>query len=124
MTPTIDTTRRSNQVTPSILLPLDCFEQTLEVTRAKPIEVVPLDNLNKHRRPIHQMLREKLQQVTALIKVNQDIQALEHLKVLIQLETRLLESHLHGIVVRLRHLDELHAPRFQVGNIANDIISP
>jgi hypothetical protein len=112
----------SNQVTPGILLPFNRLKQALEVSRAKPIEVVALDNLNKHRRPVHQMLSEELQQVPTLVKVDENIQTLEHLKVLVELESRFLEPHLHRVVVRFGHLDKLDAASFQVGNVAHDII--
>jgi hypothetical protein len=68
------------------------------------------------------MLREQLQQVPALIEINQDVQTLEHLKVLIERHTRLLQPHLHAIVVRLRHLDKLHTSCLQIRNVAHDIV--
>jgi hypothetical protein len=111
-----------HQVPSRFLLPLNRLKQTLEVPRAKPIKVIPLDNLNEHRRPIHQMLREQLQQVPTLIKINQDVQAFQHFKVLIERHARLLQPHLHAIVVRLRHLDKLNTSRLQIRNIAHDIV--
>ena len=111
-----------DQVPSCILLPLNRFKQGLEVPSAKPIEVIPLDDLNEHSRPIHQMLRKKLQQITPLIKIDQDIQTSQRLKVLIQRHARTLQPQPHRLVVRLRHLDELHAPCFQIRDIADDIV--
>lgn len=120
----ITLTTHSEQITPRILLPLNRLKQALEVPRPKPIKVVPLDNLNKHRRPIHQMLRKQLQQVTPLVEVNQDVQSLEHLEVLIQRQPALLQPHLHTIIVCARHLDKLDTACLEIRNRRHDIIRP
>lgn len=112
----------SNQIPPKFLLSFNRLKQTLKVTSPKPIKVIPLNNLNENSRPIHQVLREQLQKVPALVKINQDIQTLQHFKVLIELEPRLLKSHLHTIVIRLRHLDELNTSCFQIRNVAYDVV--
>lgn len=99
------------QVSPLRLLPLNSFKQTLEVTRSKPVKFVPLDDLDEHRRPIHQRLGEQLQQISLLIIVNQDIQPLQRLKLLLQLPVPLLrlEAVPHRLVVRVGYVDELDA---------------
>lgn len=113
-----------DQVAPEVLLALNRLEQTFEVTRTEAIEVVPLDDLDENRRPIHQMLCEELQQVTTLVEVDQNIQTLQHLKVLVESQPRLLEPHLHAIVVCLGNLDELDTSSLQVRNVAHDVIRP
>lgn len=68
------------------------------------------------------MLCEQLQQVTSLVKVNQDIQALQHVEVLLEFQSRFLQALPHRRVVRLGHLDELHATRLQVRDVPDDVV--
>lgn len=63
----------SNQITPEFLLPLNSLEQALEVPRTEAIEVISLDNLNKDCGAIHQVLGEQLQQVAALVEIDENI---------------------------------------------------
>ena len=70
------------------------------------------------------MLREQLQQVPPLIEINQDIQPLQHLKVLLELHPRPLQPQPHRIVVRLWHLYKLDAPRLQVCDVPHDVVGP
>jgi len=58
------------QITSLRLLPLDSLKQTLKVPRSEAIKLVPLNDLNEHRRAIHQWFREKLQEIPTLIEVN------------------------------------------------------
>jgi len=111
-----------HQVPPRLLLPLNRLKQTLEIPRPKAIKVIPLYNLNKHRRPVHQMLREQLQQIPALVKVDQNVEALEHFKVLVEHQPGLLEPQLHAVVVRLGDLDELDASGLEIRDRADDIV--
>lgn len=110
------------QISPQGLFSLDSFKQTLEVPSTKPIKVMPLNNLNENRRPIHQMLRKQLQQITPLIKVNQNIQTLERLKILIQNHALVLQPLLHPLVVCLRDADELHTAGLQVCDGGDDVV--
>lgn len=50
----------SHEIPPQLLLPLNRLEQALEVPRAEPVEVIPLDDLDEYRRPVHEVLREEL----------------------------------------------------------------
>lgn len=129
----------SDQVTAQLLLSLDSLEQRLEVSSAKAVEVVSLDDLNEDRGAVHQMLLgistdprkkfagftylgEKLEQVATLIKVNQNIQALNRLKVFLQHQSGLLEPGLHVGVICVRDLDELDSAGLQVGDVADDVV--
>lgn len=64
------------QVAPLGLFPLDGFKQTLEIPSAETVEVIPLDDLDEHSRPVHQWLREKLQEISAVIEVDEDVEPL------------------------------------------------
>jgi len=66
--------RRSLQVAAPGLLPLDRFEQRLEVPLAEALRPVPLDQLEEHRRAVLDRLGEDLQQVPVLVPVGQDAQ--------------------------------------------------
>ena len=50
-----------SEVPPLVLLELDALEERLEVARPEPLVVVALDQLDEHRRPVLQRLREDLE---------------------------------------------------------------
>ncbi|KAL2282049.1 hypothetical protein FJTKL_11121 [Diaporthe vaccinii] len=87
------------------------------------VKGVALDDLDEHGGPVHQRLREQLQQVPALVVVDQDVQPLDGLEVLLQLPAPLvrLEPHADRLVVRGGHVDELHAARPQGGHGGQDV---
>lgn len=92
----------SNKIAAQLLLSLDRLEQRLEVSSAKAGEVVSLDDLDEHSGAVHHVLvqglafsfeatmtestylGEQLKQIATLVKVNQDVQALNSLKVFLQ----------------------------------------
>jgi hypothetical protein len=50
-----------SKITPLSLFSFNSLKQTLEIPRSKPIETIPLDDLQKDRWSIHQRLSEQLQ---------------------------------------------------------------
>lgn len=106
------------------LLPLDSLKQTLEVPSSESIKLVPLNNLNENRRAIHQRLREELQKISALVKVNQDVQFLNRVEVFLQFPAPFitLQSHAHRRVICLRNIDEFHAASSQIADSGDDIV--
>src|ERR1700728_1487945 len=50
-----------SKITPLSLFPFNSLKQTLEIPRSKPIETIPLDDLQKDCWSIHQRLSEQLQ---------------------------------------------------------------
>src|SRR5262249_33625052 len=65
--------RAALEVAAAALLPLDRLEQRLAVALAEALRAVPLDQLEKHRRPVLHRLGEHLQQVTILVPVGEDL---------------------------------------------------
>lgn len=51
----------SLQISSLLLLPLNRLEETLEISRSKPIESLSLNDFQKDRRTIHQRFCEELQ---------------------------------------------------------------
>lgn len=128
-----------DQVSTQLLLSFNRLKQGLEVACPKALKVVSLNDLDKHRRAIHHVLYKgqylsdhawfiisylgkQLQQVTPFVKVNQDIQTLNGLKVLLQYKAGLLQPCLDIGIVCLGHLDKLHPAGFQVGDVANNVV--
>lgn len=111
----------TSQIPAQLLLPLNRLEQTLEVSRSESLKVVPLDDLDEHGRPIHQRLGEQLQQIPALVKINQNVQLLNRLKRLLQFQACRLQSLTHVVIVRLRHRNELDAPRTKIRDGIDDV---
>lgn len=100
-----------SEVPPLRLLSLNSLEQALEVSCSKAFKLVALNNLNEDRRAIHKRLGKELEQVTALIVIDQDVEPLQRRKVLLQLPVALLRLHprAHLVIVGAGHVDELHA---------------
>ncbi len=61
----------TSQIPPQGLLTLKSLEQTLEVACAEPVEAMALNHLYKDRWSIPHMLGEDLQQIPALVKVDE-----------------------------------------------------
>src|SRR5919107_1460376 len=59
------------QVAALLLLALDRLEQRLEVAVAEPARAVALDDLEEHRRPVADPLREDLQQVSLVVAIDE-----------------------------------------------------
>ncbi len=57
-------------------------QPNLEVASAEPRVASSLDDLQEHRRAVHQGLCEELQQIPAIVKVNKDVEPLNGLQVL------------------------------------------
>lgn len=105
---------RTSQVPPQSLLPLEGLEKTLEVSSAEPVKVFALDYLHEHSRPVSDMFREDLQQVPALIKVDQDVEPFEHIHVRREGPGYVRESLAEIDVVCGGDLEELHPAGLEV----------
>ena len=66
------TLRDSLEIPPECLLPLDRFEQRLEVALAESPAALALDDLEEERRPILDRAREQLQQVALVVAIDED----------------------------------------------------
>lgn len=106
------------QISPFGLFSLDSLEQALEITRTEPIKVVALDDLNEYGRPIHQRLSEQLQEISALVEIDEDVKLLQGVEILLQLEVNLgrLQPEPHGLVVGVGDADEVDAALAEVGD--------
>lgn len=113
--------RSSLQVSSLVLLALNGLKQTLEVSSPESIKVIALDNLDEDSWSVHQWLGEELQQVSTLVKINQDIESLNRLKVLDKHTGALGEPLLHGCVVGLGNRDEFNATGLHVGDGGDDV---
>jgi phosphatidate phosphatase PAH1 len=100
---------RELQVSSLFLFPFNCLEQTLEVASAETIKVVSLDDFNENCWPVHQWLGEKLQQVSSFVKVDENIELLNRIKVFFDLNCALAKTLAHRRVVRVRYADKLYA---------------
>jgi hypothetical protein len=109
------------QISSLSLFPLNGLKEAPEVASAKPVKVVPLDDFNKHRRAIHEWLREELQQIATFVEVDQDVQALDGVKVLDQLDGRPLQPLSHVGVVRVWDRDEIDTSGSHVGHRGDDV---
>lgn len=105
------------------MLSLNGLEQALEVTSSKALKVIPLNNLNKDGRAVHEGLGEDLQQIAALIVVDEDAEALDRVQVLLELPAALLrlEALAHGVIVRGGDVDEVDAARAQGRDGGDDV---
>ena len=118
----MDENERDLQITSGRLLPFNSFEQGLEVASAKSIEVVALNNLEEDRGAIQHWFRENLEQVAPFVEVDQYIVLLYTLEVFAQLHSTILQPQAHGIIVRLRHLDELTATLSQILDTSHNVV--
>ena len=85
--------------------------------------MIALNDLQKHRRPIHDGLRKQLQQIPTLVEINQDIEFPQRFEILAQLKVDLgrLQAEAHRLVIRLGDADELDAALAQVGDGADHV---
>lgn len=67
-------------------------------------------------------LSEKLEQVPALIKIDEDVKVADGLKVLVKNQAGLLEPDLDVLVIRVRDLDEFNSACLEVGDVPNNIV--
>jgi hypothetical protein len=109
------------QITSLGLFPLNGLEQAPEVASAKPVKVVPLDDFDEHRRAVHERLREELEQVAALVEVDQDVEPLDGFEVFDQPDRRPLQPLSHVGVVRVWDGDEVDASGSHVGHGGDDV---
>lgn len=104
------------------MLPLKRLEKTLEIPSSKPIKRVPLDDLYKYRWPVPDMLGEDLKQVSALVKIHQDIQPLEHVYVRPKCPRNLCEALSQIGIVCGRDTEELDTACLEVSHGGDDVV--
>lgn len=104
------------------MLSLKGLEQALEVACAEAIEVLPLDDLDKHSWTVDNMLCEDLQKIAALVKIDQNIVLLQHVDVLGDLHTLCFQLLSYFHVIDRRNLEEADAARLQVAHGRDDIV--
>ena len=97
----IDTTAvcLSSKVSSLLLLDLNCFEKTLEVSSAETIVVVSLDYLEEKGRSVLNRLGEDLKEVTLVVVVDKDLELLDNINVFDDLDVNLCESLLEVLIV-------------------------
>lgn len=103
-----------SEIASGLLLPFDRFEKTFEVASSKAIKVVPLNDLDKHSGTVHERFGEQLEQVSALVEVDEDVELLYRFERFIELQSALYDALTHGGVVGTWHADELYTPTSEV----------
>ena len=71
------------QVSSKGLLALDGFEEAFEIPCTEPVEIVSLDDFEEDGGPICQRLGEDLDQVSAFVEVDQEMEFADCLKVFV-----------------------------------------
>src|SRR5829696_2139306 len=106
-----------SEVPPRRLLALDRLEERLEVARAEAGGTVTLDDLEEDRRAIAERLGEHLEEVALVVAVDEDPEALEVVKRLVDLADPLGDL----VVVRVGRAQEPHAARLELGHASDDV---
>jgi hypothetical protein len=104
------------------LFPLKSLEQTLEIPSPEPIKRIPLYDLYKHRRSIPDMFGEDLKQVSMLVKINQDIQPLEHVNIGPKCPGHLCQALPQIRVVCSGYTEELDTARVEPSYGSDDVV--
>src|SRR3989338_7227467 len=108
---------------PALLLrTLQGDEQRLEVPGTKALVIAALDNLVEKRGTVLHRLRENLQQVALVVKVDQDVELLKHRKVLDNSDWRVGETLAQLRVIHRRDLEELGSAGAQRGHGMDDVL--
>src|SRR3954447_3990580 len=105
------------QVPPPVLLPLDRLEQGLEVALPKAARAVALDDLEEHRGPVADGLREDLEHVALVVAVDEDAEAPQVVERLLDLADALGDV----VVIDLWDREELDAALAELGDRADDV---
>src|SRR5512133_2820890 len=111
--------REALEVAAERLLALDGLEESLEVPLAEGRRAVALDHLEENGRSVLRRLREDLQQIAVLVAVSQDLEALQVGIVLADLADAALDL----VVVRVRGVEEEHAPLLHRLDGADDVLA-
>src|SRR3954466_12009267 len=99
------------------LLALDRLEQRLEVAVAEAARAVALDHLEEDRRAVADRLGEDLQQVALVVAVDEDAEPLE----VLERFRDLADAAGRVVVVGLRRVEELDAPRLELLDALDDV---
>ena len=75
-----------SQISSQGLLTLDGLEEGFEVADAEALMALPLDALEKYRRPVLARAHEDLKQVSLVVEVDENVEALDLIQVLRDLQ--------------------------------------
>ena len=104
------------------LLDFNALEQGLEVSSTKALMIASLDDFQEESGAILEGLGEDLQQVTLVVVVHQDLQALQGVDVLLHLGAHILEAFSQSVVVLIGDLvEELDATSLHALDGGDDI---
>ena len=95
------------EVAPQFLFFFQGFEERLEVSLAETLRAFALDDFEKKRRPIFHRLGEDLQQITFVIAIDQNAEALERLEIFIDVTDPIRQR----VVIGGRNIQELDPAR-------------
>ena len=110
------------QVASLRLLPLDCFEQRFEVARSEALVALSLYDLIEQSRPVLLRLGEYLQQVAAVVEVDQYGVLLQLVDALSDHQGRLTEPLPYIVVVRGGRVEELQPASLQLRQCVEDVV--
>lgn len=77
----------SLKITSSCLLTFKSLEQTLEISSSKAVKVVALDDFDEHRGPVEHMFGKNLEQISLLVKVNQNMKLFQNGNILFECQS-------------------------------------
>ena len=81
-----------------------------------------MDDLYEHRRPIPDMLGENLKQVSALVKINQDIQPLEYVYIGLKRPGHLCQALPQIRIVCSWYTEKLDTARLETSYGSDDVV--
>lgn len=110
------------KITPSGLLILNGLEETLEIAHTEAVVVISLDDLNEDSWSVFQRLGEELQEVTLIVVVDQDLEALNGFKVFFDVDGHAWNVLSQVVVVGGRHIEELDTSRSHGFNGLQDVV--
>ena len=105
------------------MLNLDRFEQTLEVSRAKSLVVVPLDDLEEQSGSVLNRLGEDLEKIALLVIIYEDFKLLQGFNVLLHLNASMLQAFAKSLIIGIGNSQELYSSIFECSDSLDDIWS-
>lgn len=67
-------------------------------------------------------LRKKLEQIPALVKIDENVKVADGFEILVKNQTRLLETDLDVLIIRVGDLDEFNSACLEVGDVPDDVV--
>jgi hypothetical protein len=109
------------QISTLCLISFNSLKQRFEVASTESRVVASLDDLQEYSWTVLRELCEDLQQVTIIIKVNQNLQLLQYIKVLFDIRLGQLEPLFQVYVILVWNIQELLTPGTEVLNCFDDV---